>query len=668
MRLRTASAILLVCTSCQHAERQKEPATAAAVTSAKAAPAAGQPAISDFARFSSVVDAKISPGGTYLAVINTVGGKRSLSIEDLAARKMVSSFNPSPESVGNFFWANDSRVVVELLNESNGTLASPISNGELYAVNATGGRGDMIYGYRASVAQRPGPAGSEPLAENAGAEFLARLHGDDRHVMIESYNFHDAGDRAATLYRLDVYNGRKVQVAASPARGARFLTDEFGEPRIAFTEDMDTKPHYYYRDPTSSWNELANLKGFTNATVPWSFQAQARILDIVEPQQPKGFGLLSLNIDTGEKKLLVKNDWSGPSRTLRDVHGKPLAAMFEADVPNWEFLVPEHPLSRALKGLLDSYPDENVRILNTTDDEKRAVAYLYSDRDPGRFLLLDVNKLSVEEIASTRPWIKPEAGLEMTAFHVKASDGVWIHGYVTLPKSKPGLAPPMVVIPHGGPHGVRDRWGYNTEVQLLASQGFAVLQVNYRGSGGYGRKYLESGYTHWGDRIIQDIVDVTRYAVGKGYADPHRICAYGGSFGAYASLQSAIVAPDLFRCAVGLAGVYDLTLMTSTGDISESRLGLGYLKTVLGTDEAALKRGSPVYNADKLKAKVLLIHGKQDRRAPIEHAERMKKALEDAGAQPEWLVEQKEAHGFYDEGARERMYTRLVAFLQENTK
>ncbi len=226
----------------------------------------------------------------------------------------------------------------------------------------------------------------------------------------------------------------------------------------------------------------------------------------------------------------------------------------------------------------------------------------------------------------------------MSAFHIKASDGTTIHGYLTSPASaKPGApAPPLIVLPHGGPHGVRDFWGFHSEVQLLASEGFAVLQVNYRGSGGYGERYQEAGYRHWGDRVIEDIVDATRWAVKKGKADPRRICSYGGSFGAYAALQSAILAPDLFRCAVGNAGIYDLTL--------------------------------PAFNADKLKAKVFLIHGKLDHRAPIVHAEKMRDALTAVGRPPEWLVEPHEAHGFYDEGARERMYTRLIAFLKANTQ
>jgi dipeptidyl aminopeptidase/acylaminoacyl peptidase len=257
---------------------------------------------------------------------------------------------------------------------------------------------------------------------------------------------------------------------------------------------------------------------------------------------------------------------------------------------------------------------------------------------------------------------------EMTAFHIRASDGNWIHGYLTLPpSSSPGEAPPLVVLPHGGPHFVRDYWSFDPEVQLLANQGFAVLQVNYRGSGGYGEGYQEAGYRHWGDRIVEDIVDATRHVVKKGQVDPKRICIYGASFGAYAAMQGAILAPDLFRCAIGYAGVYDLTRMDWSGDIGESRLGRDYMHTVLGNDTEALRKASPAHNVDKLRARVLLIHGKKDQRAPIEHAERLKDALEEKGRAPEWIVESKEGHGFYDEDARERMYSRLLRFLRENT-
>ena len=517
--------------------------------------------------------------------------------------------------------------------------------------------GAMFFGYRAKG------------REYVGGAVIGRLRGDSRRVLIQSSGFGEVGDRTWSVFKLDVYSGHRALVTASPAPGADFLTDENEEPRIATTFTADLKPRYFYRDRNESWKDLFALAGMTTRSEPIGFSASARTVYVVEPVA-KGFGLFAVKIDGGERKLLSSNEWVPPARLLTDEKtGEVLAVEYEPDLPTYDFVAPDHPLSRVVKALLRAFPDENVAILNTTDDQKKAIALVYGARDPGRYMLVDVDKFSAEEMGGTRPWIDPEAGAEMTAFHIHTRDGAWIHGYVTLPKaSRADDLPPLVVLPHGGPHFVRDTWVYDREVQLLASEGFAVLQVNYRGSGGYGSAYEEAGYRHWGDRIVQDIVDATRYALNKRYADPNRVCIYGGSFGGYAAMQSAIVAPELFRCAVGVAGIYDLGLMAREGDIPGTPLGRGYLRTVLGEDAEALSDASPARNADKLRARVLLIHGKKDRRAPFEHAERLKSALEERGRPPEWLVEPKEGHGFYDEEARERMYSRLVQFLRENTK
>ena len=655
----TLLVVFLTVASCTHAGPASAPPAEFAFAAASVAP---------FTRHAGFVDAKISPKGTYLAAISTEGGKRWLSIIDIAHRKVASGFRPpESESVGEFYWANDSRVLIQLWNEGDGTLAAPVRYGEIYAINADGGRGQMIFGYRAQR-EGPTPPGMNRLAQDyAWGFFLSRLRNDERRVLIETADYRDVGDRSSTLYKIDVYSGLKTQVTMGPRPAASFITDENGEPRIAAAPTMDNRAQYFYRDVDSSWRELTNLKGISRETHPWGFETRTHTLAVAEPVE-KGVGLFALNLDSGERKLLSRNDWVPPSDVLEDRNQRVYAVEYEPDVPVYDLVVADHPLSRALDGLLAAYPDENVRILNTTDDEKKALVLVYSDRDPGRYLLLDVASLKAEEIIGRRPWIKPQEMAETKAFHIQASDGTWIHGYVTLPRQAQPAPAPLVVLPHGGPHGVRDHWRFEPEVQLLASEGFTVLQVNYRGSGGYGLRYQEAGYRHWGDRIIQDIADATRYAVRKGYADPKRICIYGASFGAYAALQSTIVAPDLFRCAAGYAGIYDLGLIEKLGDTHESQLGRGYLKTVLGTDEAALKAQSPVYNAGKIKAKVLLIHGKKDRRAPFEHAERMKDALEAAGVKPEWMVESKEGHGFYDEEARQRMYVRLVSFLHENTK
>lgn len=614
----------------------------------KKARSAAPTGIEAFTRFPKFAGARISPHGAYLALLNPEHGQVGLVFIDLKTRKLASRFAPVQQSVAGYHWINDERVLVELADGHYGSLAVPPLTGELTAVNPATGNGVTVFGARAVR-----------NASYALGFVLARIRGDDRHAIIETIE----RERFAQVYKLDVYIGSTTPVTVRPARGARFLIDEEGEPRVAIAEDAKAKLNFYYRPPGAHWTELTTLKGVGARSRPVGFVSGTRTLDIVEPIE-KGFGLFSANIETGERKLMSRNEWAPPDGFLLD-HGtrRILAVEYEADVPSWEFVEPDHPMARVLRGLLDAYPGEGVQIVSATDDEKTVVARIYSDRDPGRYFLVDVASMQAEEIASARPWIRPDAMAEMNAFHIKASDGVWIHGYLTLPRSTtPGAPPPMVVIPHGGPHGPRNYWGFDPEAQLLASEGFAVLQVNFRGSGGYGLQYMEAGYGHWGDRIMEDIVDATRWAIGKGHADPKGICIYGGSFGGYAAMQASIVAPDLFRCAVGYAGVYDLTLIGSKDDIAASYIGRGVTSRYVGDDEDERKRISPAFHADGIKGKVLLVHGVKDPRAPFENFRRMKKALEEAGNPPQTLVEDGEGHGFYDEDARLRMYSTLLAF------
>ncbi len=640
-----------------------------AKAAAKAPPAPVEPSgIAAFTRHARFVDARISPKGTYLAAVSVEGGKRSLAFVNLATRQFTWRLKPDAESmVGRFRWANDERVVVELVDQDPGLEAGLVSRGEIYAVDATGKSGRMVFGYRAGEMQT-GTHIRKAERSLAWGSVLDTLRSDSRHVLVEAADWREAGDHTVFLYKLDVYTGVKNLVLQGPIPNSSFLTDESGEPRIAWAHGMDNKRRSFYRAPGEAWRELAGLSGLTPQSRPVGFVARDRTMYVVEPG-PGGFGVWAVSIETGGRTLVANTGIVPPTSIIADPATERIVAVeSEPDLPKNDYVDPEHPLCRAMRGLEETYPGEHVRFLNATDDGKKAVVRVFSDRNPGRFLLVDVEKLSAEPIVDVRPWIRPDDMAETSAFHINASDGFRIHGYVTVPRAPPGGAPPpLVVMPHGGPHGERDTWGFDPIVQLLAKEGFAVLRVNYRGSGGYGDAYEEAGYRKWGDRVVQDIVDATRFAIRKRLGDGGRACAFGASFGAYAAVQSAVLAPDLFRCAVGYAGIYDLARMASSGDIALTRLGRGYVRTVVGEDEGELRRASPVHNAEKVKARVLLVHGDEDRRAPIEHAERLRKALEKSGNPPAWLVEPREGHGFYDEAARERMYARVLAFVREST-
>lgn len=620
-----------------------------------------------FTNHGRFVDAKLSPKGTWLAAISEAGGHRSLSFVNLADRKLGWELKAGGYAVvGRFFWANDTRVVVELWDQ-DGTLAGPVSRGELLAVNADGSAGKLIFGYRAGE-QQVGSHVKRAEPESAWAEVVSTRRHDERHILIGSSPMREGSDRLIRLAELDVYTGVKREVSVSPVSNAQFLTDLDGEPRVAWALDERALRKLYFRDPAQGWRPLGELKGITPVSVPRGFVAKDGSLEVVDPVKG-GWGLFSVSVQTGERRLLGQTKLVPPGHIVRDMTtGRAVAIESDPDLPDWQFIDAEHPISKVLEGLLDAYPGQHVSFIDQTEDGRLAVVKVHSDRNPGQFLVVDMARRTAQPVLEARPWIKPEAMAEMSAFHIKASDGLPIHGYVTYPRGlAPGARVPLVVLPHGGPFWVRDHWGFDPEVQLLASEGFAVLQVNYRGSGGYGDAFREAGYRHWGDRMIEDILDATRWVVKKGRVDGARVCTYGASFGGYAALQATILAPGLFRCAVGYAGVYDLTKLEHNDDIVASGRIRGIVRTTTGDDEAELKAASPVFHADLIKVPVLLVHGKKDTRVPIAHAEKLRDALTELGRPPEWLEEPLEGHGFYDEGARERMYRRLVAFLKANT-
>jgi dipeptidyl aminopeptidase/acylaminoacyl peptidase len=221
-------------------------------------------------------------------------------------------------------------------------------------------------------------------------------------------------------------------------------------------------------------------------------------------------------------------------------------------------------------------------------------------------------------------------------------------------------------MPHGGPFDIYDTWYFNADAQFLASRGYAVLQVNFRGSDGRGPRFLTAGYREWGGKLIDDIVDGVKWADAQPEIDAARVCAYGWSYGAYASMMLAVREPSMFRCAVGAGGVYALGQLYDGELIKGEKHQVNYLIKTLGDDQAALAAISPVSLAARITVPVLLVHGAKDKVAPISHAHQMRAALASAGHPPEWMEMPNEGHGFYDSEHRKQFYQKLEAFLGQH--
>lgn len=302
--------------------------------------------------------------------------------------------------------------------------------------------------------------------------------------------------------------------------------------------------------------------------------------------------------------------------------------------------------------------------VNFTEDGSAVLLKAYSDRDAGAWYIFNRPTNTLKLVIKARSALPAALMGERRMVKFKARDGLMLDGVLTVPATAGQGAPlPMILLPHGGPHADGDGWAFDTDAQFLANRGYLVLQVNYRGGTGRGNAFERAGYRQWGEKIQDDLVDGVRWAIDQGLADRSRICSYGASFGAYAAMMVQVKAPDLFRCAVGVAGIYDLQMMYTKGDINQSASGTNYLQRVIGRDAADLSAHSPVSLAERIKAPVLLVHGEEDERAPFAQAKSLRAALTRSGNAPEWMAVPKEGHGFYKDANQIAFYRTLEGFL-----
>jgi dipeptidyl aminopeptidase/acylaminoacyl peptidase len=625
--------------------------------------------VADFSRPREVIDVRISPGGTYLAALMNRGRESALVFFRVADVQAVYTLRSGKGTIFfDFAWANEERVVIEL-GERLGYLDEPLNYGEYYAINADGRRGKLIFGFRAGRWARA-MLFRKVASERAWGQIVDLTPADPESILVKSTPMTIDGEAVPTVYELDVYSGVKRQVAYGPLPRATYLTDENGKLRIAIGSDSKgTTKVFSHTEGKEQWRESLQVKEFTERTRPVRFHSGTRSVYVYEPDSSGIYGVYVANLDTGERTKVFQSPEVDPYALVTDpASGKVVGVEHHPDFPKYWFVDLEHPLAKLIQGLLAAFKGQHVRITSTTADGQKAIALVYSDRNPGAFYLVDTRSYSAKRLLEARKWIRPENMAEMTPFRIQSSDKLILHGYLTLPNGIEPRALPAVVLPHGGPHGVRDEWEFDPEAQLLASRGYAVLQLNYRGSGGYGWKLEEAGYHHWGDRVQQDLVDATRWMIAQGIADPGRICTYGVSFGGYSAIQSAILAPELFRCAAGYAGIYDLSLLHRKGDTRRGERDRAFLLKVVGNDAELLKRHSPVANADKIKVPVFIAHGGQDQRAPIAHARALRDALKASRATYTWFEKSGEGHGFHDEANREELYEKLLEFLATNTR
>jgi dipeptidyl aminopeptidase/acylaminoacyl peptidase len=629
---------------------------------------AGSVSFADLAKHLQYREVKISPDGTHLAAATVLkDGQTVLSLVDLASKKGVNVSPRQGDDVMDFWWVSPTRVLYTEA-EHDGGWDAPIATGELYAVNADGGSADMLYGYR-KTGMETGSHIQHATAENGSASFLSRIEGDPDHVLVEITDWAASGQLGAftAVYKMDVRDGRKVKVAMAPMRQAHYLADHKGNVRFAFATDLNGDYKVYMRAVDGGdWELLPRASAYRGS--PLAFSADDSVVWFECPGAESGFGVCKF--DPATRKMT--NVWSNPDVEEDGLaqglaHGSVMGVRFEDGRPALSVFDAKSADAQALIALMQQYPGEDAGFVSGSDDGSKAIAVVQADVDPGTFFLYDRASNKFTPILQRASWIDPNKMARKQPITLAARDGLKLHGYISYPPGQENAKHlPMVVFVHGGPYGIRDDWNYQPYVQAMATRGYAVLQVNYRGSGGRGYDFIEAGYREWGGKMQDDVTDATRWAIAQGIADPNRICIYGGSYGGYAALEGAVKEPDLYKCAIGYVGVYDLPKMVGRRDEWVTTYDIESDKRRVGTDATVLAQHSPIYQLNNLKAKVMLIVGGRDKIVLPEQGKNLHEALLERQVPHEWLYMPDEWHGFYTEEHVSEVLGKVDAFLDAN--
>lgn len=446
---------------------------------------------------------------------------------------------------------------------------------------------------------------------------------------------------------------------------AEWMSDGQGHVRLLGIEQLTSETYttgrvkWTYRTVTSrDWRSLTDFVD-TQDFQPLAIDASADSLYALRKRNGR-MALIKIELaDSPVETVVAENPHVDIDDVVRSGDGqRVIGYSYSDEYRHIVYFDPEYrALSAALSGALTDHP--LVYFLASSQDGNKILTFAGTDRDPGHYYLFDKAKKSLGEIMAVRPNLATRTLAEVRPITYAAADGTAIPAYLTLPPGKDAKGLPAVVLPHGGPSD-RDQWGFDWLAQFLAARGYAVIQPEYRGSGGFGDSWLaQNGFKSW-RTSIGDISDAAHYLAKEGIADPKRIAILGWSYGGYAALQSAETDPSLYKAVVAIAPVTDLSLFKSERDDFADR---NEVAKFVGSGENAIE-GSPLHRAAAIQAPVLLVHGDRDLNVSFNQSERMQAALQSAGKQSEFLTFSGLDHQLEDNDARSAMLLKIGELLE----
>tara|TARA_B100000029_G_scaffold514091_1_gene615628 strand:+ start:1914 stop:3734 length:1821 start_codon:yes stop_codon:yes gene_type:complete len=593
----------------------------------------------DFFRNPEKSSFRISPSGDRIAYMKPWKTRMNVFVLDMKNDKETRLTSSEDRGVYGFTWLSDKRIAY--VKDDGGD-----ENMHIYAVDIDGTNEIDLTPF-----------------DNIQARFIDDLEDDPDYVII---GINKRDPQLHDPYRLNVNNGELEMIAENPGNISEWMTDHDGKLRVALTSD-GVNTSLLYRDSESEKFQTILTTDFKVSVSPLFFTFDNKNLYVSSNRGRDKSGIFEFDISKVEEgKLIFEHDQVDVSRLMYSRKRKVLTGVSYTVAKN-DMVFFDAWREDIQKKLETEFPEYEVGITSFSKDETKAIVVTYSDRSRGTYYYYDVETNKLTSLGKVSPWLDEDHMAEMRPVEYKSRDGLTIHGYLTLPKGSAGKNLPVVINPHGGPW-TRDSWGYRSEIQFLANRGFAVFQMNYRGSTGYGREFWEISFKQWGKTMQDDITDGVKWLIDEGIADPNRIAIYGASYGGYATLAGLAFTPDLYACGVDYVGVSSLfTFMESMPPYWE--LYRSMLYEMVGhpeDDQELLASASPLLHIDKIKAPLFIAQGANDPRVKKSESDQIVEALKTAGIDVPYMVKDDEGHGFYNQENQFDFYREMEKFLQKH--
>lgn len=594
----------------------------------------------DFFRNPEKANYQLSPDGKHISFLSPYNGRLNIYVKNLATGIETRITEAKERDITIYFWKGNNKICY--LQDVGGD-----ENYKLYVVNIDGSDFKVLTPYEKVVTQ-----------------IIDDLKDNDNEMLIA---LNKRNPMVFDVYRINVNTGEMTMIAENPGNITEWHTDHDGKLRVAVATD-GVNTSLLYRENESEPFKIVKTTSFKETLSPVLFTFDNKDVYAISNIGRDKAAIIKYDIANDKELELI---FEHPEVDVDGLnYSEKRKVLISVTYTTWKrqikFLDEE---TEKIYKKFESFigPKYEIVIVNKDREETKFIARTYSDKSLGAYYLYDKGTDAVSKLADISPWLNEDDLADMKPIQYITRDGLTIHGYLTLPKGVEPKNLPVVVNPHGGPWA-RDRWGFNPEVQFLANRGFAVLQINFRGSTGYGRKFWELSFKQWGKKMQEDITDGVYWLIKEGIANPKRIGIYGGSYGGYATLAGITFTPDLYAAAVDYVGVSNLfTFMNTIPPYWKPMLEMLY--EMVGDpkkDSTLLYEASPVFHVDKIKAPLFVAQGKNDPRVNINESDQIVNALKQKGVYVEYMVKENEGHGFRNEENRFDFYEAMEKFLKKH--